>query len=89
MAAESAEAEDPLDFLKSLGTDSVRHTQQFAADGEELHEGSFMDHLTETEAILRGWGCPEHVARAGLFHSIYVRRTNIVMLSRFACCPSR
>jgi hypothetical protein len=36
-----------------------------------LEEGSFMEHLVGTEAVLRGWGCAEYLCRAGLFHSIY------------------
>jgi hypothetical protein len=42
------------------------------ADGaSELQDGSFLDHLVGTQAILRAWGCAEHVCQAGLFHSIF------------------
>ena len=63
-------ASDPYAFLASLGTDSVGHVKQRGVDGT-LEEGSFMEHLVGTEAVLRGWGCAEYLCRAGLFHSIY------------------
>lgn len=33
--------------------------------------GSLLEHLEGTERVLRSWGAPEHVCRAGLFHAIY------------------
>jgi len=37
------------------------------------HTGSsaFDDHLKGVQAVLRYWGAPSHLTRAGLFHSIY------------------
>jgi hypothetical protein len=39
---------------------------------ESPHSGrSLLDHLVGTAERLRAWGNPEHVVRAGLFHSVY------------------
>ncbi|HUQ71599.1 MAG TPA: hypothetical protein VM165_18870, partial [Planctomycetaceae bacterium] len=50
-----------VDFLVSLGTESVPHT------GEK----GFLAHLIGVYRDLEGWGCDRDVCRAGLFHSIY------------------
>lgn len=49
-----------IGFLKSRNAGEVRHS------GKNL-----LDHLTGVERILRDWGTPPEVQRAGLFHSVY------------------
>lgn len=40
--------------------------------GRHAHlHGSLQDHLVATFRVLRAWGMPEAVCRAGLFHSVY------------------
>jgi hypothetical protein len=48
------------DFLVSLGTDKVPHTNEV-----------FLAHLIGVYHDLKGWECDEDVCRAGMFHSIY------------------
>lgn len=50
-----------MDFLISLGTDSVPHS------GEK----GFLAHLIGVQRDLESWGCDRDVCLAGLFHSIY------------------
>ena len=52
--------ESYLQFLDVLATDERPHS------GRTLR-----DHLIGTYEMLAEWGCPDHVATAGLFHSIY------------------
>eukprot|EP01050_Picozoa_sp_SAG11_P016502 SAG11_NODE_2258_length_3613_cov_1.480364_1_plen_271_part_00 len=66
----SSSPEELRTFLETLGVDKIKHTRKVGAD-LSLQEGSFLDHLTGVESILRAWGCPEDVCLAGLFHSIY------------------
>jgi len=49
-----------LDFLLSRSAHTVPH----------LH-GTLLDHLVATEDLLRSWGCPEDLCRAGLVHATY------------------
>ncbi|HVX12225.1 MAG TPA: hypothetical protein VHC22_13675 [Pirellulales bacterium] len=48
------------DFLVSLGTDKVPHTNEI-----------FLAHLIGVYRDLEAWGCDEEICRAGMFHSIY------------------
>ncbi|MEZ4362450.1 MAG: hypothetical protein R3B48_19830 [Kofleriaceae bacterium] len=48
------------DFLLRHHTDEAEHSG-----------ASLLDHLLGTEALLRRWGAPAHVCRAGLYHSVY------------------
>jgi hypothetical protein len=48
------------DYLRSLGVDNVPHSK-----------GVFLAHLIGVYRDLKEWGAEEHVALAGLFHSIY------------------
>jgi hypothetical protein len=48
------------DFLVSLGTDKVPHTNEV-----------FLAHLIGVYRDLESWACDEEVCRAGMFHSIY------------------
>jgi hypothetical protein len=48
------------DFLVSLGTDKVPHTNEV-----------FLAHLIGVYRDLEAWGCDEDLCRAGMFHSIY------------------
>jgi hypothetical protein len=50
-----------MDFLVSLGTDSVPHTGDKA----------YLAHLIGVHRDLENWGCDRDVCRAGMFHSIY------------------
>ncbi|MBM3458973.1 MAG: hypothetical protein FJX77_10635 [Armatimonadetes bacterium] len=52
--------QDLTDFLVGLGTDRVPHSQTY-----------FLSHLIGVYRDLKAWGAPEHLALAGLFHSIY------------------
>lgn len=52
------------DLLVSLGADTVPHSGSV-----------FSSHLMGVYDLLKGWGCPEHVMLAGLFHSIYGTET--------------
>ncbi|MEM9388548.1 MAG: DUF6817 domain-containing protein [Pseudomonadota bacterium] len=49
-----------LAVLNRYGTDTNPHTK-----------GSLLSHLAGTYRLLQQWGNPQHVALAGLFHSIY------------------
>jgi hypothetical protein len=49
-----------LDFLLSRSADAVPHLN-----------GTLLDHLVATEELLRSWGCPEDLCRAGLCHATY------------------
>jgi hypothetical protein len=49
-----------LEFLLSRSAHTVPH----------LH-GTLLDHLVATEELLRSWGCPEELCRAGLCHATY------------------
>ena len=49
-----------LDFLLSRSADRVPHLN-----------GNLLDHLVATEELLRGWGAPEGLCRAGLCHATY------------------
>jgi len=49
-----------LRYLKEHGTADVPHSNTY-----------FLSHLTGVYRILQGWSFAEHVAVAGLFHSIY------------------
>lgn len=51
---------EQIAFLESLGTADVAHTG-----------GDFLHHLRAVHDLLRAHGAPEHIAAAGLFHSIY------------------
>ncbi len=48
------------DFLVGLGVDKVPHSKTY-----------FLSHLIGVYRDLKEWGAPEHLALAGLFHSIY------------------
>ncbi|HEV3004962.1 MAG TPA: VanZ family protein, partial [Pirellulales bacterium] len=48
------------DFLVSLGTDKVPHTNEV-----------FLAHLIGVYRDLESWGCDDDLCRAGMFHSIY------------------
>lgn len=48
------------DYLVSLGTDKVPHTNEV-----------FLSHLIGVHRDLKAWGCDEELCRAGMFHSIY------------------
>ncbi|HQU42164.1 MAG TPA: hypothetical protein PK867_05105, partial [Pirellulales bacterium] len=52
--------EQLTDFLVSLGTDKVPHTNEV-----------FLAHLIGVYRDLESWGCDDELCRAGLFHSIY------------------
>ena len=56
----AAFAERPLQFLRTLCAHRVPHT-----------EGTLIDHLLGTAAVLKRWGYPEDICLAGLFHSVY------------------
>lgn len=74
---------NPHKFLLSLGVDQVPHATSspkplhLMTPETLLEEGSFMDHLTGNEAVVRGWQRAEPgrytdaVALAALYHSIY------------------
>lgn len=47
-------------YLVGLGVDKVPHSKT-----------RFLSHLIGVYTDLKEWGCPEHLALAGLFHSIY------------------
>ena len=49
-----------IDFLKSLGSDKVKHGDQ-----------TLLEHLIGTRDKLKGMGKPEYLQDAGLFHSVY------------------
>ena len=49
-----------IDFLKSLGSDKVKHGDQ-----------TLLEHLIGTRDKLKGVGKPEYLQDAGLFHSVY------------------
>ena len=49
-----------LDYLETVGAEQVEHTH-----------GSLRAHLQGTYDLLSGWGCPQAVCLAGLFHSVY------------------
>ena len=51
---------EQIAFLESLGTADVAHSG-----------GDFLHHLRAVHDLLRAHGAPEHIAAAGLFHSIY------------------
>ena len=57
---EVASPAEQIAFLESLGTADVAHTG-----------GDFLHHLRAVHDLLRAHGAPEHIAAAGLFHSIY------------------
>ena len=48
------------DFLVSLGTDKVPHTNEV-----------FLAHLIGVYRDLESWGCDDALCQAGMFHSIY------------------
>ena len=54
------ELEEKIDFLKSLGCDSVKHKNQ-----------ALLSHLIGVHNLLKEWGAPEYLQDAGLFHSVY------------------
>lgn len=47
-------------LLHHLGAAGVTHSGR-----------TLLEHLAGTAALLRQWGCSEHVAAAGMYHSIY------------------
>ena len=49
-----------IDFLKSIGSDKVKHGYQ-----------TLLEHLIGTRDKLKGMGKPEYLQDAGLFHSVY------------------
>ena len=49
-----------IDFLKTLGTDKVKHGNQ-----------TLLEHLIGTKDKLKDMGKPEYLQDAGLFHSVY------------------
>ena len=49
-----------IDFLKSLGCDSVKHRNQ-----------TLLSHLIGVHDLLKEWDAPEYLQDAGLFHSVY------------------
>ncbi len=49
-----------ITFLEHLGADAAGHS-----------DGSLLDHLRQTRAILERWGARPAVCDAGLFHSVY------------------
>ena len=49
-----------IDFLKSLGCDSVGHKNQ-----------TLLSHLIGVHDLLKEWDAPEYLQDAGLFHSVY------------------
>jgi hypothetical protein len=49
-----------LDFLRSGPATSISH-----------RNGTLLDHLLATEALLRSWGSTETLSRAGLCHAAY------------------
>ena len=49
-----------IDFLKSLGCDSVKHRNQI-----------LLSHLIGVHDLLKDWNTPEYLQDAGLFHSVY------------------
>jgi len=53
-------ADRRLDLLKALGAQAFAHLN-----------GSLVEHLCRTEALLAEWGAPDVVRTAGLFHAIY------------------
>jgi hypothetical protein len=54
------EFEEKIDFLKSLGCDSVKHSNQ-----------TLLSHLIGVHDLLKEWNAPEYLQDAGLFHSVY------------------
>jgi hypothetical protein len=55
----------------STSQDIFNALQRMGA-GDFAHlNGSLESHLCGTEALLRSWGAPERVCRAGLFHAAY------------------
>ena len=55
----------------SISQDIFRALQHMGA-GEFVHLNVSLEaHLCGTEYLLRSWGAPEHVCRAGLFHAAY------------------
>lgn len=60
MAAAVPALDELLDYLESVGTDAIEHTH-----------GTLRAHLRGTYDLLAGWGSPEPVCLAGLFHSVY------------------
>jgi hypothetical protein len=67
-AAEAAATiEDPVAYLEALGMREIPHGSRQA----DLSHGTFMDHLQGVERAMRGWGLPETLCLAGLFHSVY------------------
>jgi hypothetical protein len=48
------------DFLVSLGSERVAHTQ-----------GTYLAHLVAVYKLMEGHGCTQELCRAGMFHSIY------------------
>lgn len=59
----------PLQFLASIGTGEIPHGSRIDHEGKPI--GTFLDHLTGTEAQLRAWGCEDALCHAGMYHSIY------------------
>lgn len=49
-----------VSFLRQRGAESIPHPH-----------GTLFEHLVATEQVLRGWGCSETVALAGLAHAVY------------------
>lgn len=49
-----------IGLLDGFATEAIEHF------GRRLH-----DHLVGTWRILRDWGAPVHLCRAGLFHAVY------------------
>jgi hypothetical protein len=47
------------------------YLERHSAAETEHSERHLLEHLIGTERLLRDWGAPEHVCRAGLMHSIY------------------
>jgi hypothetical protein len=57
----------PMAYIQALGYDEVPHGSRQA----DLANGSFWDHLVGVEEVMRGWGMPETLCLAGLYHSVY------------------
>jgi hypothetical protein len=66
---DAAARRSPHAFLAALGTDDIPHGSRVDSEGKSI--GSFLDHLSGTEAQLREWGCDDAICLAGLYHSVY------------------
>lgn len=60
MAETVATFEDCVSVLDTLGCGSISHSRR-----------TLLDHLIGTYRLLSGWGAPQPLCLAGLFHSVY------------------